>query len=549
MSQVCALYHAQLSQILTRVCDELSPAHQRHVLPRLELNLGALSATNLEDDFLRAFERELRSALGRNLWRVEVAQDQATASLNLLETFLTTGNVPFWAQVSDSSLVPRHLQQAGARHPRALLDMLTALKDTPGALERLARHLTAQSLALLVSQTAALTGAASLADLQKSAPEAPPATITAHDAGPPPQEPPSTSTRPQMAAQGPARPLEALHKLVTLFLRHEPPAHTTALPSPPTRTDRARPGDKARASHGSALAPQNDEAPLHNSQSAKSASTYYAAAPRPGLQAGPKPPLTSDPHAGPATTQPTWQSPAATPAATPATSKPRPSPSPLPQSTAQHQAQAPLRAPGVTPPVPQTVRQPKRAPQLQPPASTNRPQRTSHLSQLDEVYSEQAGLVLLWPFLEHFFGRLALLNEQRVFASPNHQSSAVALLDQLAQASLHEGPLPEYQSTLSKVLCGLTPAAPLADSLPATTAQQAESQHLLQAVLDHSQTPLTPEELRTQYLSRHGMLAAGHGAYCLRVEPNATDAALARWPWSWSWVKLPWMPLPLQVQW
>ncbi|WP_269744733.1 contractile injection system tape measure protein, partial [Plesiocystis pacifica] len=169
---------------------------------------------------------------------------------------------------------------------------------------------------------------------------------------------------------------------------------------------------------------------------------------------------------------------------------------------------------------------------------------------------EDAGLVMLWPFLERLLQRLELVDpESRTFPHLRAQTLGARLLHALARgpAAYAEDP-PEFTMTLPKLLCGLEPDAPLdpdglAEALPATFLDEGE--RLLEAVLGHAEGLglRGVDGLRGSFLLRGGVLVSRDGAWLLRVAGEAYDLLLARVPWSWSWVSLPWMAEPLRVEW
>jgi hypothetical protein len=172
---------------------------------------------------------------------------------------------------------------------------------------------------------------------------------------------------------------------------------------------------------------------------------------------------------------------------------------------------------------------------------------------LDEIYVDDSGLVLLWPFLERFFTRLSLLNPSgRTFDSEHARWQAVALL---ARLGLGDELAPEYQLSLAKLLAGVAPdlAPPLDGPLWAPLEPDAiqECDGLLAAVLEHAPAlhAMDPAGLRAMFLQRPGALTVRAGTWLLQVERRTEDLLLERLTWSWAWVKLPWMPQPLQVDW
>ena len=169
----------------------------------------------------------------------------------------------------------------------------------------------------------------------------------------------------------------------------------------------------------------------------------------------------------------------------------------------------------------------------------------------DTLFVDNAGIVLLWPFLPNFFERLGLVAE-RVMVGNDQAQRAARLLHCLASGDPDPA---EHQLPLCKLLCGLDLLAPIDVSLdntaPLPEDQQAEAQALLEAVLAQASMlgGLSVDGLRGSFLLRRGQLSAVDGHHLLRVERESWDIVLARLPWSTSFVKLPWMATLLQVQW
>ena len=165
----------------------------------------------------------------------------------------------------------------------------------------------------------------------------------------------------------------------------------------------------------------------------------------------------------------------------------------------------------------------------------------------DELYIDNAGLVILWPYLENFFTRVNLL-EKKQFKDRTAQQRAVGLLQALA--TLEPEP-PEFMLPLNKILCGVEVTDVFDFGSPLLDTEAEECERLLQAVI--AQAPILGEMstagLRGTFLLRSGMLSVRDGAWLLRVERETYDIVLERFPWSWEWVKLPWMDAPIRVEW
>jgi hypothetical protein len=170
------------------------------------------------------------------------------------------------------------------------------------------------------------------------------------------------------------------------------------------------------------------------------------------------------------------------------------------------------------------------------------------MEQLDQLYLDDAGLVILWPFLPRFFARLSLLDEDERFTGEAAVMQAIALLDFLATEDPNP---PEYRLPLAKLLCGLAPDERHALLEPLPPAALAEAEHLLRSVIE--QIPILGDmaspRFRASFLRREGVLTIHQGAWRLQVTHQPHDVVLERLGWSWAWIKLPWMPDPLRVEW
>ncbi|NEO87276.1 MAG: hypothetical protein F6J87_23895 [Spirulina sp. SIO3F2] len=164
-----------------------------------------------------------------------------------------------------------------------------------------------------------------------------------------------------------------------------------------------------------------------------------------------------------------------------------------------------------------------------------------------EIYIQNAGLVLFWPFLTHWFTTLSLVAaKQFITLDANHR--AILLLQYLVDSSPTSS---EAQLALNKLLCGVN----LEDSLPTTLellkteAQEAET--LLTAVIHHWSAlgNISSHALQQSFLQRNGLLTFTHDHYLLQVEQKTHDILLDRLPWSIKIIKLPWMEWVLHVEW
>lgn len=166
------------------------------------------------------------------------------------------------------------------------------------------------------------------------------------------------------------------------------------------------------------------------------------------------------------------------------------------------------------------------------------------------IYINNAGLVLLHPFLPQFFGLLEL-QDRNGFVHATAQQHAILLTQYMITPGLE---LPEHELALNKILCGY----PMEETLPAAITVSAielsEINDLLQTVVDNWKmhgvaVNTTVDNLRVSFLQRSGKLTRRAGNWLLQVEPKAYDIVMNGLPWSISRIQYKWMPELLRVEW
>jgi len=164
---------------------------------------------------------------------------------------------------------------------------------------------------------------------------------------------------------------------------------------------------------------------------------------------------------------------------------------------------------------------------------------------VDGIYINNAGLVLLHPFLTRFFEILGISKEEE-FLQPER---ALSLLYYLTTGQTK---IPEYELVLPKVLCEFPLLMPVSADFKITENEKNEASALLEAVIKHWEVlrNTTPDGLRGTFLLRPGKLSQKEdGDWLLHVESRTFDVLLEHLPWGISMIKLPWMKNMLWVEW
>jgi hypothetical protein len=159
-----------------------------------------------------------------------------------------------------------------------------------------------------------------------------------------------------------------------------------------------------------------------------------------------------------------------------------------------------------------------------------------------------AGLVLLYPYLKTIFSRLDWLYKER-FVSNDAQAKALLMTDYLVFGG--EGVATENQMILNKILCGVEPKESLNPLVILSESEKQEADDLLRSAIKHWLVlkNTSPEGYRHSFLRRHGVLKFRDDSWQLLVERKSYDMLLESLPYTLSLIQLPWMNTKLTVEW
>lgn len=166
---------------------------------------------------------------------------------------------------------------------------------------------------------------------------------------------------------------------------------------------------------------------------------------------------------------------------------------------------------------------------------------------LEGIAVQNAGIVLLHPFLSSFFSALGLLQNNQ-FTGKQAQHTAIHLLHYLSAGQTQ--PM-EYELTLEKYLCGCEPEEVVPRFVPISKIMKQESDKLLRAAIKHWKAlkRTSPAGLREGFLQREGKLITSSFQDQLLIESKSVDVLLGYLPWGLGVIKLPWLSKPFTVEW
>ncbi len=165
----------------------------------------------------------------------------------------------------------------------------------------------------------------------------------------------------------------------------------------------------------------------------------------------------------------------------------------------------------------------------------------------EDIYIDNAGLVLAAPYLPRLFAMLDLLDGPS-FRDAAAAERAVRLLQYLVDG---EESVDEFKLVLNKILCGLATDTPIEREAGFSEREKEAVEGLLRGMIDNwkgiGHTSLAG--LRETFLRREGRLRLKDGAWNLLVAPKPFDMLLDTLPWSIAVIKHRWMNRVIHVEW
>ena len=164
-----------------------------------------------------------------------------------------------------------------------------------------------------------------------------------------------------------------------------------------------------------------------------------------------------------------------------------------------------------------------------------------------EIGVQNAGLILLHPFLKQFFTTTGIIGKQGILA---HENFDVAVQSLHFLATGNENTF-EGNLVFEKFLCGVPLKMPVQKQSLLTEQIKNEANELLFEVVRHwaALKNTSADGLREAFIQRDGKLFQEDDKYKLIVERKAQDILLERLSWNIAVIKLPWISNILFTEW
>lgn len=169
------------------------------------------------------------------------------------------------------------------------------------------------------------------------------------------------------------------------------------------------------------------------------------------------------------------------------------------------------------------------------------------LDQTGSLFIQNAGLILLWPFLSRLFDKLNLLQDKD-FVDENAQQKAILLTQYLATGNTD---FQESFLALNKLICG-APIETFVDvELSIEKFELNLCDSLLKSVINNWEkiNNSSVSTLRETFLNREGVLIRSNADFKLNIEKKPFDVLLTTLPWTISMIQTSFMKNRIIVTW
>lgn len=163
------------------------------------------------------------------------------------------------------------------------------------------------------------------------------------------------------------------------------------------------------------------------------------------------------------------------------------------------------------------------------------------------VFIENAGIVLLGPYIPMLFERMGL-TENKIFKDDAAKQKAVYVLQYAATGKTDSE---EHVLLLNKIICDININEPLGPVASLTSEEMSLIDSLLEAIINHWSTlgNTSVEGLRVAFLTRPASIVEEEKKFVMVVEQKSYDMLLDQIPWSIGQLRLKWMEKSIEVLW
>jgi hypothetical protein len=168
------------------------------------------------------------------------------------------------------------------------------------------------------------------------------------------------------------------------------------------------------------------------------------------------------------------------------------------------------------------------------------------VNQNEEQYIQNAGLILIHPFIKTLFEHCELLDPKT--QQLTNPALCAHLLHYIATGKINA---PEYDMIFEKFLCNIPMHQTINRHIKLSRKHKTQAKNVIESV-QHNWAPMKKSSaalLQNEFFQRPGKLAITDSDYTLTVERKTQDILLEKLSWGIGLVKLPWQKKFIFVNW
>ena len=173
----------------------------------------------------------------------------------------------------------------------------------------------------------------------------------------------------------------------------------------------------------------------------------------------------------------------------------------------------------------------------------------------DGIYVENAGLVIIAPYLPAFFNHIGLIRDRK-FADDDSKYKAIHLLQWMVYGDPEENELipekSEHDFVLNKIICGMDIAEPVPLYWVLSDTEKKEAADLLNGIIANWEIikRTSIPTLRITFLQKEGKLTRqNHDWHLFIHRDSAVEILIDRIPWAISMIRNSWSKETINVEW
>ncbi|MBS1744752.1 MAG: hypothetical protein JST21_01135 [Bacteroidetes bacterium] len=166
----------------------------------------------------------------------------------------------------------------------------------------------------------------------------------------------------------------------------------------------------------------------------------------------------------------------------------------------------------------------------------------------NKIHIDNAGLILLHPYLPIVFKELGWTEAENNFINIHCQQKAILFLQFIVNGKSKQS---EHLLVLNKILCGWPVVLPMKNRVVFSPAEKQAAADVLDSLIEHWAVLRNTSRrgLIESFISRKGLIEKTNDGFVVQVEKNSIDILLDSLPFGINTIKLPWNEYLVYTEW